>query len=281
MNTQPDHNQARFGDFGSDAPAAQAKPERLSLMALFSTITGGLTTVGCCIPGVGILPVLLGIGGFIGISRSRGAVRGKGLAIVGFALGFISLLISSAVWIGISSGAARFGPVYSQVFDPDPDVVRTVLTSSAAADLTDEQVQAFQTALADEGITTVTIPNGLKGLWAGYREAANDMQGLENLRDPSEGTIFPLPADTDVGTMMVVVLMDPNQPLGSGLPGLVDAAVWTSSGRVIWLFGTTPSATNTPGSDADQSPPPDQTDTEEDTPHDTPTDDPSAEDPDS
>ncbi len=281
MNTQPDHNQPRFGDFGSDVPAAQVSPERLSLMALFSTITGGLTFVACFIPGVGILPVLLGIGGFIGISRSRGAVRGKGLAIVGFVLGFISLLISSAIWIGVSSAAARFGPVYSQAFDPDPAVVRTVLTSSAAADLTDEQVEAFQTALAAEGITTLTIPSGLKQLFSGYSAAANDMQGLENLRDPSEGALLPLPAETDAGSVMVVVLMDPNQTLGSGLPGLADAAVWTPSGRVIWLFGTTPSATNTPGSDADQSPPPDQTDTEEDTPHDTPANDPSDEDPDS
>lgn len=275
MNTTPDHDQPRFGDFGSDMPAPQASPERLSLMALFSTITGGLTLVGCCVPGVGLLPVLLGIGGFIGISRSRGTVRGKGLAIVGFALGVISLLLSTAIWIGISSGAARFGPVYSQAFDPDPDVVRTVLTSSAAADLTDEQVEAFQSALAAEGITTVTIPRGLKQLWDGYRQAGNTMQGLEKLRDPSEGTIFPLPAETDTGLVMIVVLMDPNQALGSGLPGLVDAGVWTSSGQVIWLFAPTPAAPDAATDDADQSPPPDRTDTEgESSADDSPAEDP-------
>ena len=263
MNNQPDYNQPRFGEFGSTAPAPMAGPERLSLMALFSTITGAVTVIGCCIPAVGLVPLLLAIGGFIGISRSRGAVRGKGLAIVGGVLGIVSLLISSVLWIGASSGASRLGPVYAQAFDPDPAVVRTVLSSSASADLTDEQVAAFQAALAAEGVTSPQIPGGLLALLSGYGSAQNDMQGLENLRDPSEGVLIPLPAETASGWVVLVILADPEQPLGSGLPGVIDACLWTSDGRAIWLFGT------------DQSPAPGQTDTGTDTPAaDAPVEDP-------
>lgn len=254
MQNQPDHDQPRFGDFGSDTPAERVPFERLSIMALMSTITGALTFVGCCVPGVGLVPLLLAVGGVFFISRSRGALRGKGLAILGGALGALSLLISTVLWIGVSSAAGKIGPVYSQAFDPDPAVVRTVLTSNAAAELTDEQVAAFQEALAAEGITTVSIPTGLVGLFSGFNSVDQDPVGFDKLRSPTEGVVYPFPAETDSGWVYTVVLMDPTQKLGSGLFGLADAGLWTADGDVIWLIG--PDAAN-PG----QSPDPDQTDT--------------------
>lgn len=276
MSNQPDHNQPRFGEFGSDVPEQPVTPERLSLMALFSTITGALTIIGCCIPAVGLVPLLLGIGGFIGISRSRGAVRGKGLAIVGGALGLISLLISSVLWIGASSTAGNIGPVYSQAYDPDPTVVRTVLTSKAAAKLTDEQVAEFQAALAAEGVTSLTIPSGIMNLFSGYGSVGASPDGFDQLRDPSEGMVYPFPAETSAGWMYVYVLMDPTQKLGSGMLGLNDAGLRTDDGRVIWLIGPTSALSGAPGTGPDQSPAPDQTDTKADTP----ADETSGEDPD-
>ena len=274
MSNQLDHNQPRFGEFGSDVPAQQATPERLSLMALFSTITGALTIIGCCIPAVGLVPLLLAIGGFVGISRSRGAVRGKGLAIVGGTLGLISLLISSVLWIGASSTGGKIGPVYSQAFDPDPTVVRTVLTSDAAAKLTDEQVAEFQAALAAEGVTSLTIPSGILNLFSGYGAVGASPDGFDQLRDPSEGMVYPFPAETSAGWMYVYVLMDPTQKLGSGMLGLNDAALRTDDGRVIWLIGPADALSGATG--PDQSPAPDQTDTGSDTP----ADETSGEDPD-
>lgn len=274
MNTQPDHNQPRFGDFGSDVPPERVASERLSLMALFSTITGGLTIIGCCIPAVGLVPLLLGIGGFVGISRSHGAVRGKGLAILGMALGIFSLLISSVLWIGASSAANRI-PVYAQAFDPDPAVVRTVLTSSAAADLTDEQVADFQAALAAEGVNSLTIPGGIIGLFSGYGSVNINPEGFDKLRDTAEGTVYPFPAETDTGWVYVMVLMDPNEPLGSGMPGLNDVGLWVSSGKVVWLIGPDSPNPGSPDSNNGQSPPPGETDTGEDAA----TDDASYEDP--
>lgn len=193
MSNQLDHNQPRFGEFGSDVPAHQATPERLSLMALFSTITGALTVIGCCIPAVGLVPLLLAIGGFVGISRSAARVRGKGLSIVGGTLGLISLLISSVLWIGASSTGGKIGPVYSQAFDPDPTVVRTVLTSDAAAKLTDEQVAEFQAALTAEGVTSLTIPSGILNLFSGYARWGREPRRVRPAPQPVRGHGLPVP----------------------------------------------------------------------------------------
>jgi hypothetical protein len=187
MQHQPDHDQPRFGDFGDTHPEPFIGAQRLSILALLSTITGALTLVACCVPAVGIVPTLLGAGGLIGISRSRGEVRGRGLAITGLLLGLFSLAVSTALWVGASSVAGQFGPVYSQAFDPDPQVVRSVLTNRAAADLTDEQVAAFQQALAEAGATGVEIPDGLMAQELRRRDRA---QGRQPRRPRRRGMVI-------------------------------------------------------------------------------------------
>ncbi|MFG0260703.1 MAG: hypothetical protein ACF8LK_10170, partial [Phycisphaerales bacterium JB041] len=91
---------------------------------------------------------------------------------------------------------------------------------------------------------------------------------FDQLRDPSEGMVYPFPAATSAGWLYVYVLMDPTQKLGSGLLGLNDAALRTKDGRVIWLIGPADALSVAPGSGGDQSPAPDQTDTGSDTPAD-------------
>lgn len=256
MQHQPDHDQPRFGDFGDTHPEPFIGAQRLSILALLSTITGALTLVACCVPAVGIVPTLLGAGGLIGISRSRGEVRGRGLAITGLLLGLFSLAVSTALWVGASSVAGQFGPVYSQAFDPDPQVVRSVLTNRAAADLTDEQVAAFQQALAEAGATGVEIPEGLLAMVRSFASVGREPTGYESLRDPSEGNLVPMPARTDGGWTYVLVLMSRDQAIGAGVPALADAAVWPAGADPIWLIG--------PATPAGQSPETPETDTQSD-----------------
>jgi hypothetical protein len=264
MDYKPDHNQPRFGDFGATPPPARPETTRLSLLAVASLVTGVLALVGCCIPAVGILPAGLGMGSLFVIHRSRGAVAGRGLAIAGLMLGSLSLIVGTGLWIGASSMASKFGPVYGQVLDPDPAVVRTVLAPKPASELTDGQIEAFQQALHAEHPGAVTLPSGLWGLYAGFAQAGDNPNRYQSMRDPTEGAVLPLPVQAGSDWFYLVILMSPDQKIASGFPpvlAVADAGFERADGTMVWL-----SEVQTPIGEDSQSPPADQTDDRAGTP---------------
>lgn len=253
MNNQPDHDQPRFGEFGETQPAPQPQSSKLSLLAIASLVTGILSAIGCCLPVVGIVPVGLGIGSLFAIQRSRGATAGRAMAITGLILGMLSLVLSTGLWLGASAVGGKFGPVYSQALDPDPSVVRTVLSAGLAADLTDEQITGFQDLLEAEHPGQAEIPAGLFDLWMSYGKVGGDPNKYQGIRPATEGPTMPLPAHAGDDWFYLVVLMSPEEQIGAGfppIPAVADIGFEAANGTMIWL-----SEVQTPIGDHSQSPP--------------------------
>lgn len=232
--------QPRFGDFGSDAPMETVGHQRMSWLALTSFITGLLALPVCCVPIVGsafaLVPAGLGVGGLVAVRRSGGLLAGRSLAITGLLLGIVVLLASSVGWVVFGGQLSKMPAVYHQVLADQPSAARTVLTSDAATEVSDEQLAAFRAAFIAEHGEPAPSPAGILPVVRAY-EAAN-RAGLPEIAPPDQRLApFPIPvetADGDVGVM--VVFLDAEQTLGSGLPAMANVAFQTADGQVVWLI---------------------------------------------
>lgn len=250
------HDQPRFGDFGSEPPhGGHEGPTRVSFLALSSLVTGIVSLLGCCVPALGLIPVVLGVAALVVVQRARGALSGRGLAIGGLIMGLLALVVSTGMWIGVGMGAGRLGPVYSQALSDDPAVVRPVLSSGAASSVTDERIAEFQAQMiADLGGTPV-IPQGLGPLWRAYTRS--DPADLEAAQGAGRPNIWPLPAETPGGGRAVVLIeLSDAEQLGSGLPAVKDVGYVSPDGGVVWLVGGGQSSAPPP-TDEGAEPPPD------------------------
>lgn len=260
MNYQ---DQPRFGEFGHEQPEPHAQPERLSIMALLSMITGVLALPVCCLPFVGtafgILPAALGVGGILA-TRSRKA-RGRGLAIAGLIMGVIALTASSLFWGVVGGQITKMPAVYAQVLDADTNTARSVLTPGAAAAVSDEELAAFRAAFVASYGDQWSPPDGLLKFITSFGKIT-DPSVFETATAAANGSqsAFPLVLETDSGHAVLVVLMDQSQQLGSGLPAIGNALFKASNGTDVWLHD--PNGT-TPPVNPDQSRTPEQADTPE------------------
>lgn len=243
MTQLPDHNQPRFGDFGNKPPAETVAPTRLSVLAILSLITGILALPICCIPAggtlFGLLPIVLGLGSLRAIRRSQGQTAGKSLAIGGLVMGLFAAIISTLAWTAIGSMFAKMPTVYAQVLDEDPAVVRTVLTTSAANSITDEEINRFREGFLAEYGDNWSTTAGIAPLLRGYL-TAGDPQGLQTVPvGPSQSPV-PLPIMVDGGWTYLIVIMQQGENLGAGLPAIANAAYQTPDGSLVWLLETQP-----------------------------------------
>lgn len=133
-------------DAGFDAP-----PPRVSIMAVLSLFCSIL----CCVPGLGLVAALLGIGSLVAIGASNGRVVGRPLAGIGLLLGLIATVLQGAIAVGVV-GAYRFymdeiTPIAADLVGAatagDVAGVRGMLAPAASSDLTDEEILAFGAAV--------------------------------------------------------------------------------------------------------------------------------------
>lgn len=257
MNYDPDHNQPRFGDFGAEPPQQQAQTSRLSILSLMALITGVLSLPVCCIPVggtvFGLIPIVCGIGGLRAVKKSRGAVAGRGLAISGLVLGLLGAVASTLLWTVVAGQIAKMPAVYAQVLDPDPGVARTVLTSSASASLSDDQLAAFRDAFIAEHGQNLTVPKGALPVVTSFGRIGDPTLLTAAPSGPTRKPM-PIPLQTDAGWTYLVVVMEQTETLGSGLPAIADAGFLARDGTAIWLTDIQPPAQDS------QSPTTDQTD---------------------
>ena len=75
-------------------------PPRTSRLAIASLVCGLVGLVTCCTFVPGLVGLGLGIGAWPGISR--GAARGRGLAIAGIVISIVSLLMGIGVWVALA-----------------------------------------------------------------------------------------------------------------------------------------------------------------------------------
>lgn len=207
-------------------------PERTSVLAILSLIS----SVICCIPGLGVLGVLLGVGAFIGIGTSRGRVGGRGLAIAGIIIG----LIVSVVWV-VSLGTVAYGfntaanSVTSVMADIEAErytAARTVLLPPAS-EVGDAGYAAFRDAYQAELGSYVGGPDGFFDYITRFADPSIGPQVQQN---QGSNEMFPLPADFDNGMALVIFNFDQYaQPGANATMPIADISIHLPSGTVITL----------------------------------------------
>jgi len=264
MSQLPDYQQPRFGDFGNQRPPEPVAATRLSILAILSLITGILALPICCVPAggtaFGLVPIACGLGGLRRIRRSRGETAGRSLAIAGLVMGLLASIASTLGWAAIGSWFSSMPSVYAQVLDQDPDIARTVLTSSASTTLSDAQLAAFRERFVIEHGANWSVP---VGIWPVVRSfgTITDASPIQSAPVGPTQRPMPIPIETDTGWTYLVVVMEQQEQLGSGLPAIADVGFQATDGSLVWL-----SDLQTPVENDSQSPPAQETDETQGTP---------------
>src|SRR5262245_35170588 len=124
-------------------------PTRVSGLAVASLIFGLL----CCIPGSGLLGVILGGAGLIRIGQAEGRLSGRGLAMIGIVLGMLSTVLYAGVVLGGLATMNRL-TVYARVVESaqkgDAASVRAMLSPATAGALSDDAITEFGSRVTQE-----------------------------------------------------------------------------------------------------------------------------------
>lgn len=251
--SQSDFNRG-FSDFGPGDEVVA--PERTSLLAVGSLIVSILSLVACCVPGVGVLGVVMGVAALPGISRSRGRVGGKGMAITGIVIGLIAALLSLFLWLGGSMGWSQAASRFDGAFDPDPAVTRAMMARSFTNAFTDEDHALFLAEVESEWGAFRSVDRSLISALGRYFGEGQSLQVIANAPPSYQSRMWPMPADFDNGRTFVIAIMVQGQNTPDGFPAFENIGVVSRDGsRIIWLIDpvTTPTPPTTPTTPA---PPP-------------------------
>lgn len=195
-------------DFGPDD--RYDGQQRLSIPAVLSLVS----SLVCCIPGMGLLALLLGFVGLINISRSNGRLTGTPAAVVGMALG----VLVSVGWVALAWGAGsglnfwatNITPPMSRLveaaYDGDVAAARAEMTVGAAGQVTDDEILRFGQAMRAEFGAFQGMPDGLsewmQAVGEGFSRSGNKFQG-------SSQTAVPTVLFTDAGGVAIFGVFDP------------------------------------------------------------------------
>lgn len=220
-------------------------PERTSILAIASLVLSVLAVPACCIA-VGIVPGLigafLGIAAMVMISKSNGRLGGRGLAISGVVIGLIFSVFSTAWFVGINMGGrmlGQYGEVVVLSESGDVKGVRDMLSLSANGDLTDEQVAEWAVAIDLAWGGVVEYPDGVVDLligWVGVGPSFSALNTVQMTEYPPPNRVGPIPVTFDHGTALLLIVMDQNETMTSGLPKLMNAGIVAPDGSMIWLI---------------------------------------------
>jgi hypothetical protein len=225
----------------TDAPLAdEAFPQRprVSGLAVASLVFGLL----CCIPGSGLIGVILGGAGLIRIGRSEGRLTGRGMALIGLVLGLLGTLLYLGLTIGLMASLNAlntYGDVARALDKGDHSAVRAMLSPSTSGALSDEQIDRFAQRIRDEWGGYQGLPKGLPE-WV--RDYIAIMPTLEKggLRTGDLG----LPLLYDRGRPAAIYRIDRASTGPSGASTVSELGVAARDGTMIWLLdaksGSTP-----------------------------------------
>ena len=211
---------------------------RTSVLAVSSLVLSLI----CCIPGLGAIGTLLGVGAMVGISRSQGRVRGMGLAVAGIVLGVLFSLAWIAILIAVTMGLQSISK-YSEALDAIQAGDRQALTSwmspGVQASVTDDKVAAFRDAYRADYGEYVGVPNSIGGMLRGYMAVGQQIQPAQIAAESdgySRNEAFPLAVTFDSGPGIVLVALDPNSKSPSGAPAALNIAYVRPDGSLVWLL---------------------------------------------
>ncbi|MFG0275803.1 MAG: DUF4190 domain-containing protein [Phycisphaerales bacterium] len=128
----------RNDPYAKDAYGFDGEPQRTSAMAVTSLVT----SLGCCLPGVGLLAAMFGVLALGLIGQSQGRLSGRGPAAVGIILG----LIGTVIWGAIGVGGLQAWTFYTKQMAP---VAERAMLAAASGDLTALQAELTPDAAGD------------------------------------------------------------------------------------------------------------------------------------
>jgi hypothetical protein len=195
-----------------------------------------ITSLFCCIPGVGAVAVVLGIGAIVGISRSEGRLGGRALAFIAIVLG----ILGTMAWIGfgivLSQVGAIMRPYYATmtaIEAGDYAAARLQMTSPTAA-LGDEKLGEFRDEYRRIYGSFREFPPGIGGLFGGWFSLGPKMQVVDEAQrlNPGKG-VWPFPATFDNGQGLVLFVV---QDSGGGAPRIENLGISGQGTGVVWLI---------------------------------------------
>ncbi len=215
-------------------------PPRTSILAVFSAVI----PVACCIPGIGILAMLMAAMSLSFISRSHGRLSGRGAAGFGIVLGLIVTVLQGAIVFGGLQGWKYYTRVMVGTTDTfivaldqgDFTTARSMLSADADSDLTDERLQEFVDTLRQvhgpvTGATTdfEFIGNAFASAYDSSRQ--NSGYNVSSNNEP----FIPVALATDRGAGVLVYVGFDENSLATTSPLIIDLAVFAGTNEIMTL----------------------------------------------
>ncbi len=214
-------------------------PQRLSGLSIASLV---LSLLGC-IPGFGLLALILGGAAIISISRSDGRLGGRTPAIVGVILGVLATVIWGALFLGARQAIVIFereflSPTMTAVSaadQGDPGPLRALLRPAEAGAVTDEDIAAFVRSYRAQAGAFVGMPTAFD--WSMLGE-----QSISPVPPTAHEAAIPLPAEFGNGAGHVVLsfrsIDDFTVIFGKGgsLNGSLENFGVVAGGKEFWLI---------------------------------------------
>lgn len=217
----------------SASPDQLIPVQRVSGLAVASLVFALL----CCIPGSGMIGVVLGGAGLIGIARSGGRLSGRGLAMVGVVLG----LLGTVLWTGGILGtlySLNQLTVYERVVEAaqrgDHGGVRGMLSPDTSAAVTDAQIDEFGRRVEESWGRATGVPQGLPDWLVSYPPVVERL-GRAGVSVQRGTGVLPLPLKAAKGSVPAVFMLDPRHPAPAGMASLSNLGVVGRDGAMIWL----------------------------------------------
>ena len=209
-------------------------PPRTSVLAILSLVCSLI----CFIPGLSAIGSLLGVFALLGISASKGRVKGTGLAIAGIAVG----IVVSLLWFGAAIAAQKassqyvaFGQVITDIDSGSYDAARGQLSTPTRDLATDERLAAFKAEYEAEAGQLDSWPTGFIQVFGLFMEVGKRGQQPDNTTLPYADPM-PLPAKFGNGARLVWFILDRGQMDDAGRkPAIINAAILGADGNLIWL----------------------------------------------
>jgi len=231
-------------------------PARTSVLAVLAVVAAIL-----CVPGTGLLAILLGAIALAAIGRSNGALEGRGAAISGIILGLITTVLWGALFAGALQGYTYYTKNMVATTDrfiqaaaaQDYDAARAEFSEGAAAELTDEQLAWFigevETRAGEVQRTATsfgTIVEAFGEIFGQNGHTQSNTNPNFQIKDDGNDNIVPVALTCANESVLAWVIFD-EASLGDpevSPPKIVDVFVLFASGDVVALRHDGPAAEN-------------------------------------
>lgn len=221
-------------------PVADLAPEsRTSALAVASLVL----SIICCIPGLGAIGALIGVGGVVSISRSNGRLKGMGLAVAGVVIGLLATLawvIGGLIFVTAFGQVAKFAAPFAAIEAGDRTTLNSWLSPSAQSALTDDQVDAFRQAYQTDFGSYVGVPHSLIDLGSMYASLGQHIPvAQQDAKKNGYTNPIPLPAEFASGSTILIYAADATATGPTNFPAAENIGFVAADGSLVWLIPPT------------------------------------------